>query len=139
MFVYRPSQIICRLRNPGYEFGEICVYKLIASHLRRPMSRKYHAKFTQQITRIPKLINQACMHAVHQKSGARPMVLSGLSRINLIHLDRPPPLVTAGNPAEISAVPERGGVHRQSVLTAHFLHRRDARSLLHNLRHFSWR
>ena len=25
------------LQNPGYKFGEICVYKLIASHLRRPM------------------------------------------------------------------------------------------------------
>ena len=28
---------INRLRNPGYEFGEICVYELIASHLCRPM------------------------------------------------------------------------------------------------------
>ena len=26
-----------RLRNPGYKFGEIFVYKLIASHLRRLM------------------------------------------------------------------------------------------------------
>ena len=46
--------VVTRLRNPGYEFGEIFVYKLIVSHLRRPMWRNYHAKFTQQITRIPK-------------------------------------------------------------------------------------
>ena len=31
------SAVRNRLRNPGYEFGEICVYKLIVSHLRRPM------------------------------------------------------------------------------------------------------
>ena len=29
--------LMIRLRNPGYEFGEICVYKLILFHLRRPM------------------------------------------------------------------------------------------------------
>ena len=31
------QSVMARLRNPGYKFGEICVYKLIASHLRRPM------------------------------------------------------------------------------------------------------
>ena len=30
-------KLIIRLRNPGYELGEICVYKLIAFHLHRPM------------------------------------------------------------------------------------------------------
>ena len=29
--------LMFRLGNPGYEFGEICVYKLIVSHLCRPM------------------------------------------------------------------------------------------------------
>ena len=38
------SSVITRLRNPCYEFGEICVYKLIASHLRRQMRRNYHTK-----------------------------------------------------------------------------------------------
>ena len=44
--------IMFRLWNPGYKFGEICVYKLIVSHLRRPMLRKDHTKFTQLITKI---------------------------------------------------------------------------------------
>ena len=48
------GSLIARLRNPGYKFGEICVHKLIASHLRRPMLRNYHAKFTQLKTKIPK-------------------------------------------------------------------------------------
>ena len=52
-----------RLQNPGYKFGEICVYKSIASHLCRPMRRNYHAKFTQLITTIPKLINDAAATA----------------------------------------------------------------------------
>ena len=50
---------ITKLQNPIYKFGEICVYKLIASHLRRPMWRNYHAKFTQLITKIPKLNDDA--------------------------------------------------------------------------------
>ena len=54
-----PRSVFTRLWNPGYELGEICVYKLIASHLCRPMWRNYHAKFTQQITRIPKLTNHS--------------------------------------------------------------------------------
>ena len=57
MFISGAYNVMSRLRNPGYEFGEICVYKLIASHLHRPMWRNYHAKFTQLITKIPKLIN----------------------------------------------------------------------------------
>ena len=48
------SDIITRLRNPGYKCGEICVYKFIASHLHRPMWRNYHAKFTKLITKIVK-------------------------------------------------------------------------------------
>ena len=31
------QELMTRLRNPGYKFGEICVYKLIVSHLPRPM------------------------------------------------------------------------------------------------------
>ena len=69
--------IMTRLRNPGYEFGEICVYKLIASHLRRPMWRNYHAKFTQLITNIPKLTH----NTTKMRGGAswiHNMAISGL-------------------------------------------------------------
>ena len=51
------STLITRLQNPGYGFGEICVYKFIASHLRRPMWRNYHEKFTQLKTKFLKRSN----------------------------------------------------------------------------------
>ena len=52
--MFRIKSVLIRLRNPGYKFVEICVYKLIASHLCRPMRWNYHAKFTQLKTKIPK-------------------------------------------------------------------------------------
>ena len=80
----RRRPFIVRLRNPGYRFGEMCVYKLIASHLRRPMWRNYHAKFTQLITKILKLIVQTAVRTEieywhrHRQHSIAPSLLTSL-------------------------------------------------------------
>ena len=66
-----------RLLNPGYKFGEICVYKMIASHLRRPMWHNYHAKFTQLITKILKLTDDALKRCIHSRIN---ILISGITR-----------------------------------------------------------
>ena len=44
-----------RVRNLCDVFREFCVYKLVASHLRKPKKRNMYPKFTQHVTDGPEL------------------------------------------------------------------------------------